>query len=211
MKSERPFPTSRPGVIANPETQPPDPAGGGHRRMAAPAAQVHALAGRVQPRQPGDHFGFVQGFRGNHPLRRQLQSHRHRPVGCGKGAGGESTAGYPLHRLAFAAMGLAGERGDFAKMQGDVQVRITVAHGQKRAGSHLVKAQLLMELPGQGPLQRLAGLHLATGKLPQATLMLVLGTAAQAEAVVAVRNNAGDDDDFRQRHGGHRLRCGIRR
>ena len=183
-------------IVPNPEPQPSGAAGRRHRRVAAPTAQVHALPNRVQARQPLDNVGFIQVLWGNHPLRRQLQRHRHRPVGFREGTSGKLIAGHPLHRLAFATVGLTLVSGYFAEMQGHRQIRVAVPHGEKGTGTYRLQPQLFVQLPGQSMIEPLAGLHLATGEFPETALVLVLRAAAQAQTVVAVGDDGRHDDDF---------------
>ena len=93
-------------------------------------------------------------------------------------------------------MGLTGVSGYFAEMQGHAQVRVAVAHGHERPGARALYAQLFVQFAGQGLFQGLALFHLAAGELPQTALVFVLGAAAEAEAVIAVTDDGGDDNDF---------------
>ncbi|MNR22863.1 hypothetical protein D3C85_1398410 [compost metagenome] len=56
-------------------------------------------------------------------------------------------------------------------------------------------AQFLMEFAGQCGFDRLVGLDLAPGKLPQATLVLRIGTAGDQDLATAIADDGGGDMD----------------
>nr|BFE94690.1 hypothetical protein GCM10020185_52260 [Pseudomonas brassicacearum subsp. brassicacearum] len=83
-------------------------------------------------------------------------------------------------------MGLAGERRDFPDIQQHLFVRVVVTHLDQRPGGIDDNTQLFMKFAGQGGFDGFIGLDLATGELPQATLVLGVGPSG--------------DQDFYRRH-----------
>ncbi|MNT76062.1 hypothetical protein D3C72_2150220 [compost metagenome] len=55
--------------------------------------------------------------------------------------------------------------------------------------------QLFMELTGERGFNRLVGLDLATGKLPQAALVLGIGTSGNQDIAAAITDDGGGDMD----------------
>ncbi|MOA12951.1 hypothetical protein D3C78_1329770 [compost metagenome] len=88
-------------------------------------------------------------------------------------------------------MGLAAKRRDFPDIQQHLLVRIIVPDLDQRARRIDHDAQLFMELTGQCGFDRLVGLDLAPGKLPQATLVLGIGTAGDKDLAVVITDNGG--------------------
>ncbi|MNL31532.1 hypothetical protein D3C87_1533250 [compost metagenome] len=86
-------------------------------------------------------------------------------------------------------MGLAGKRRDFPDIQQHLLVRVIVANLDQRASRVDHDAQLFLKLASQRGLHRFVGLDLATGKLPQAALVLGIGTAGDQDLAAVVTDN----------------------
>ncbi|MNP07043.1 hypothetical protein D3C76_990520 [compost metagenome] len=121
----------------------------------------------------------------------QAGSRDDRPVGLGELVSRQVPGGDPSQGLAFGAMRLAGERRDFPDIQQHLFVRVIMADLDQRARRADHNTQFFLQLTGQGAFDRLVGLDLATGKLPQAALVLSVGTAGDEDLAAVITDDGG--------------------
>ncbi|MNP43327.1 hypothetical protein D3C76_1371400 [compost metagenome] len=86
-------------------------------------------------------------------------------------------------------MGLAGKTVDLPDIQQHLLVRVIVFDLDQWPRRSDDDAQLFMKLPRQGPLDRFAVFNLAARELPQAALMLAVGTAGNQDAPVGTADD----------------------
>ena len=86
-------------------------------------------------------------------------------------------------------MGFTGKCRNLPDIQQHLLVRVIVAHLNQRPRGAGANAQFLFQLTGQGCLHCLAGLDLATGKLPKATLVFIFRTFGEQNLPIHTANN----------------------
>jgi hypothetical protein len=94
-------------------------------------------------------------------------------------------------------MGLSRVSADSMHIQQDMPITVVVVYtDQGFAGQHL-DAQFLMQFTRQPPCKCFAGLQLTPGKLPQTTLVDMVGTAGDQHPTTVVGDRTYSDvDDF---------------
>ncbi len=111
--------------------------------------------------------------------------------------------GKPFHLLPFPSCRDALPCGHIAKMQGHMKVGILVGNGHEWRGNGVFHTQFLVKLSRQGIRQAFPAFHLATGELPAAALMLVLGPLAETDTAVFTADDGCNDGDGGGRFGRH--------
>ena len=86
-------------------------------------------------------------------------------------------------------MRLATEGGDFPDVQQHLLVRVIMTNLDQRARSLRTNAQFLLQFTIEGNPHRLTVLHLAAGKLPQTTLVFVIGSPGDQDASIDTPNH----------------------
>ncbi len=154
-------------------------------------ARLHRLA------YAADQLARLQSVRGDQVVRRQARGLDDRRVGGGELVVGQLARLHPGQRLALGAVGFAGKPVDLPDIEQDVLVGIVVPDLDQRPGPLGTDAQFLFQLTGQRRAHRLAVLHLAPGKLPQAALVLVFRPPGdQHPAIGATNHGRGDMYSF---------------
>ncbi|MNP13854.1 hypothetical protein D3C76_1061530 [compost metagenome] len=136
-----------------------------------------------------EHLRHFQAVRGDQVLVRQARSGDDRLVGLGEFVLRQIARGNPLQRLAFGTMGFASERFDLAHVQQHLLVRVVMADLDQRTRMAYLDAQLLAQLAGKRRFDAFAFFHLATGELPQAALVLGIGTACDQNTAISTANH----------------------
>jgi len=110
--------------------------------------------------------------------------------------------GYPANRLAFTPPGLTGKDLDIPHVQQDLFVSVVVGYFQQCGTFAHSDVHFFLQFAFQRLLHTFAGGHLATGKLPEPTLMLTVMPFGNEHMAVTV-----DDNAYRDMHS---IRHGIR-
>ncbi|MNQ78879.1 hypothetical protein D3C85_938020 [compost metagenome] len=151
---------------------------------------------------------IFQAFWSNQVFAWQARRHHDRLVGFGKVIVRQFPGRDPGQRLAFGTVGLAGKACDLPDIQQHLLVRVVMLDLDQRASCRDDNAQFLVQLSGQGWLDGLALLDLATRKFPQAALVLGIGTLGNEDpAVAATDDSGGHMNAFHAAHSFRPSRC----
>ena len=157
-------------------------------------AQLDQADAAVQrPMQPIEQFRGGQLTRRDEVALRQPRRLDDGSIGRREVIAGEFARGDPGQRLAFGAMGVAGEGVHLPDIQQHRLVGIVMAHLQQRSGRRHLDAQFFDQLARQGSGRGLAGLDLATGKFPQPALVLVRRTLGDEDLSLGIADHRGND------------------
>ena len=163
--------------------------------------QLHAADTRSQRasqvRQPA---GLVILGRGRHQIAVGLpQGGDHGTVGRRHRVAAKPVHRHPCKGLTFAATQGAAPMRDHAHIQLQTLVRIRLRHGDERGADLDLNPEFLVQFAHQRGFRRLAGLALATGKLPQTGEVAALRAPRQQHAAASIADDPGDDFDDRLR------------
>ncbi len=134
---------------------------------------------------------IVQPLGGDQILAGQTCRRNDRLIGSRKVIIGQLTRAGPDQRLPFCAMRLASECRDLPDVQQHLLVRIVVKDLDQRTRRRHQDAQLFLQFTCERGLDGFALLDLAARKLPEAALMLSVGTSGNQYTAVSATNDGG--------------------